>query len=92
MGRYKEKAQNIKVRKGPFDKIKKLWMEINQRYVLFYEEELNAKLPKVVAEIFARDVFKDVTLTSSRVKIASGWKRGVEAVQAEGAFGARRNA
>ena len=46
-------------------------MEINQRYVLFYEEELNAKLPKVVAEIFAKDVFKDVTLTSSRVKIAS---------------------
>lgn len=67
----KEKTRKIKIRKEPFDKIKKLWMEINQRYVLFYEEELNKQLPKVVAEIFARDVFKDVALTSSRVKIAS---------------------
>lgn len=67
----RDKPVKIKVRKAQFDQIKDLWMKINQRYVLLYEKELNDQLAVTVAELFEKDVFKEVLLTSSRVKVES---------------------
>ena len=65
--RNKDKAKPVKIRKAAYNDIKELWERINQRYLLFYDKDLDVNMEDVVLSILeAENVFTDVTMTSSR--------------------------
>lgn len=65
--RNKTESKPIKIRKGVFNEIKELWSKINQRYLLYYDTELNDTLDKRILEILEKpSIFTDVVLKSER--------------------------
>ena len=70
--RNKDKPKPVKIRKAVYVEIKELWERINQRYLLFYDKDLDANMDEVVFSILKeKDVFTDVIMTSSREIIKS---------------------
>ena len=79
--RNKEKPQPIKIRKGAYAELKELWEKINQRYLLYYDADINDDMDKVILNILeSGDVFRDVTMASTRDVVRSdGTQMAVEA-------------
>ena len=70
--RNKAESKPIKIRKGVFNEIKELWEKINQRYLLYYDAELNDALDTAILEILEKPgVFSGVVLSSERDIIRS---------------------
>lgn len=70
--RNRTKPTPVKIRKAVYGEIRELWEKINQRYLLFYDPDLDADMAGVVLKLLeGPDVFTDVTLTSSREKVRS---------------------
>lgn len=70
--RNKDKAKPVKIRKAAYNDIKELWEKINQRYLLFYDKDLDVNMEDVVFSILEdENVFTDVTMTSSREIVKS---------------------
>lgn len=70
--RNKNKPKPVKIRKGAYNEIRELWEKINQRYLLFYDKDLDADMKNVVLSILEQPgVFTDVVMTSSRDVIES---------------------
>jgi len=65
--RNKSESKPIKIRKGVFNEIKELWEKINQRYLLYYDTELNDTLDTAILEILEKPgIFNGVVLSSER--------------------------
>ena len=65
--RNQEKPKPIKIRKAVYNEIRELWEHINQRYLLFYDKDLDADMESVAFSIFEKSgVFTDVVMSSSR--------------------------
>ena len=63
----KEKPKPIKIRKAVYNEIRELWERINQRYLLFYDLDLNADMASVALSLFEKPgVFTNVVMSSSR--------------------------
>lgn len=79
--RNKDKPKPIKIRKAAYAEIKELWEKINQRYLLYYDSDINADLDHAILNILEHgDVFRDVTMVSSRDVVRSdGAQMSVEA-------------
>ncbi|MCR1899381.1 type III restriction-modification system endonuclease [Irregularibacter muris] len=70
--RNRDRAKPVKIRKAAYNDIKELWERINQRYLLFYDKDLDVNMEDVVLSILeAENVFTDVTMTSSREIVKS---------------------
>jgi len=65
--RNKDKPKPIKIRQAVYSEIRELWETINQRYLLFYDADLDANMNAVVLSLFEQPgVFTDVVMTSTR--------------------------
>ena len=65
--RNKEKPKPIKIRKAVYNEIRELWERINQRYLLFYDQDLDTDMESVALSLFEKPgVFTDVVMSSSR--------------------------
>lgn len=65
--RNKTESKPIKIRKGVFNEIKELWKKINQRYLLYYDAELNDTLDTAILGILEKPgIFNGVVLSSER--------------------------
>ncbi len=70
--RNKEKPKPVKIRKEVYNEIKELWENINHRYLLFYDDDLNDNIEDVVLGLFEKPgVFTDLVMRSERDKIGS---------------------
>lgn len=70
--RNKNKPKPVRIRKGAYNEIRELWEKINQRYLLFYDKDLDEDMESVVLAILETPgVFTDVVMTSSRAVIQS---------------------
>ena len=70
--RNRTKPTPVKIRKAVYGEIRELWEKINQRYLLFYDPDLDADMTNVVLKLLEDPaVFTDVTLTSSRERVRS---------------------
>lgn len=68
----KTQSKIIKIRPKVFDELKELWEEINQRYFLYYEDELNDLIPQDIVEILEKpEIFSDIVLNSERTLVRS---------------------
>src|SRR5699024_215944 len=70
--RNNNKPQPDRIRKGAYNEISELWEKINQRYLLFYDRDLDKDMKDVVLSILEEQgVFTDVVMTSQREVIQS---------------------
>lgn len=65
--RNKDNPKPVKIRKAVYNELREFWEKINQRYLLFYDADLNDDMEAVVLSIFEKPgVFTDVVMRSSR--------------------------
>jgi type III restriction enzyme len=65
--RNKTKPKPVKIRKAVYDEIRALWEIINRRYLLVYDDDLNAGMDKAVLSVLEKPgVFTDVIMTSTK--------------------------
>lgn len=70
--RNKDKPKPVKIRRAVYSEIKELWERINQRYLLFYDDDLNEGMESVVLSLLEKPgIFTDVVMTSSREVVHS---------------------
>lgn len=66
------KPKPVKIRKAVYNEIRKLWEAINQRYLLFYDKDLDFDMDAVVLSLLEKPgVFSDVAMTSHREVVTS---------------------
>jgi type III restriction enzyme len=67
----KTKAKPVKIRPAVYSEIKELWQILNQRYLLFYDTEVNVneKVGSAVLSILEQGVFTDAVISSNRETI-----------------------
>ena len=82
--RNKEKPKPIKIHKAAYCEIKELWETLNQRYLLFYDDELNNDISSVILSIFEKPgVFTDLVMRSER-DFVEGSETGMRTVRETG--------
>lgn len=66
------KPKPVKIRKAVYSEIRELWEAINQRYLLFYDKDLDTDMDAVVLSLLERPgVFSEVVMTSHREVVSS---------------------
>lgn len=66
------KVKPVKIRKAVYNEIRELWEKINQRYLLFYDKDLNDGMENVVLELLEKPgVLSEVVMSSRREIIHS---------------------
>lgn len=66
------KPKSVKIRKAVYNEIRELWETINQRYLLFYDAELDSSMTGIVLTLLEKPgIFTDVVMTSSREIVKS---------------------
>lgn len=65
--RNKQSAPMVKIRQAKYDELKELWEKINQKYIIFFNQELNQKIENEFH--LAKGTFDFVTINSSRSKV-----------------------
>lgn len=69
--RNKTPVKSIKLRKAVYSELESLWKAINQKYCLFYEQELEKSIPRALHDILHNHVFGKITANSERSEIIS---------------------
>lgn len=64
--RNKQTTNTIKVRKVRFDELRKLWSVLNQKYIMFFDREIDKIIEKDFPLILEHDVFSYHTARSER--------------------------
>lgn len=82
--RNKDKPRPIKIRKAAYSEIKELWEKINQRYLLFYDADINEDMNAVILSILEQPgTFTDMVIRSARELVKSDGDQ-MEAVTSTG--------
>ena len=66
LDRNKKNVNKIKIRPKVFDRLRDLWMNINKRYVIFFDPQLEQELERALPTMFADGVFGFSVMTSER--------------------------
>jgi len=61
----------VKIRKDRYDELKKLWETINQKYVIFLDDRIDAMIEDALPSLLEGETFTDRTITSSRSIISA---------------------
>lgn len=74
--RNKEKPKPVKIRKAAYNEIRELWERINQRYFLFYDNDLDDDIESVALAVFEKPgIFTDIVMNSKRDVVQSDGKQ-----------------
>lgn len=65
------KPQPIKIRKAAYNEIRELWEKLNQRYLLFYDSDLDADINSTIQTLLEENIFVDVVMSSVRAIVES---------------------
>lgn len=68
----KTPTRPVKIRKAVFDELKSLWDAINQKYYLFYDNDIDSEIPHALHNILRNNVFGQIAIHSTRDIITSG--------------------
>ncbi len=66
--RNKGREEKVVINKEVYDKLKELWMILNQKYTLQYDDSIDAKIDSVLPDIILNSL-TDVVLTSARASV-----------------------
>ncbi len=65
------KPKPVKIRKAVYSELRELWEKINQRYLLFYDADLDTSMEAAVLSVLEQGIFTDVVMTSIREIVES---------------------
>lgn len=69
INRNKQASPTVAIRKAQYDELKDLWQKINQKYVIFFENELNKKIQDEFH--LEKGAFGSVVISSQRSKVGA---------------------
>lgn len=74
----KNRKEEISIRKDVYTELKEFWENINQKYYLFYDDDLTDEIPQVLYDILKSDnIFGNIILYSRRDDVTSENKKMV---------------
>src|SRR5574344_289238 len=73
----KKKPVEVHIRKDSYDELKKLWLAINKRYAIIYDEKLDDSIHESLPFIIADDVFSKAIIHSVREHVKTTEKMAV---------------
>lgn len=59
----------VKIRKDNYQKIESLWKEINKKYLMFYQKDIDKEIEKALPSILEDGVFSRMSVSSERSEI-----------------------
>ena len=59
----------VKIRKNNYQKIEALWKEINKKYLMFYQKDIDKEIEKALPSILENGVFSRMSVSSERSEI-----------------------
>ena len=59
----------VKIRKDNYQKIESLWKEINKKYLMFYQKDIDKEIEKALPSILEEGVFSRMSVSSERSEI-----------------------
>ncbi len=59
----------VKIRKPNYQKIEALWQEINKKYLMFYQKDIDKEIEKALPSILEEGVFSKMSVSSERSEI-----------------------
>lgn len=59
----------VKIRKPNYQKIEVLWQEINKKYLMFYQKDIDNEIEKALPSILEEGVFSKMSVSSERSEI-----------------------
>ncbi|MBR3531731.1 MAG: type III restriction-modification system endonuclease [Bacteroidaceae bacterium] len=59
----------VKIRKSNYQKIESLWKEINKKYLMFYQKDIDKEIEKALPAILEEGVFSRMSASSERSEI-----------------------
>jgi len=73
----------IKIRKAQFEELKELWTNINKKYILFFNKEVDKLIEEELPQLLEKDVFglKEITSIREQIQVV---QNGVEVVNDAG--------
>lgn len=69
--RNKKNSNRISIRPKVFGCLRNLWMQINKRYVIFFDPQLEKKLEEALPNLFTNGVFNYQVMTSTRETVGT---------------------
>lgn len=66
--RNKNRDEKVTINQTAYDKIKELWMLLNQKYTLQYDDEIDAKIDAALPKIILKSL-ADITISSIRSEV-----------------------
>jgi len=73
----------VKIRKARYEELKELWVQLNRKYIIFYQNRIDKQIESALPGILANNVFIHQTIQSKRHKVTTA-EGMAEAVQQTG--------
>ena len=67
--KHRDEQEQINIRKENYAKLKKLWLKMNEHYVLSFDEDLNRQLEKKLPDLIKQEMFQEAFLQSQRKQL-----------------------
>lgn len=75
--RNKGTKDTVKIRKARYDELKELWTQLNRKYIVFYQSDIDSQIETALPDILASEVFIHQTIQSKRQKITANRNQAV---------------
>lgn len=69
--RNKGAKDMVKIRKARYEELKELWAQLNRKYIVFYQKDIDQQIEAALPDILANEVFMHQTIQSSRQKVTA---------------------
>lgn len=70
--RNSKQPKEVKIRAAKYEELRQLWEELNQKYVIFYQKDVDKFIEDSLVSIFASEVFSIQEIRSIREEIKIG--------------------
>lgn len=75
VGKVRDRNKGVKdvvrIRKARYEELKELWEQLNRKYIIYYEKDVDKQIEAALPSILKDDVFVHQTVKSTRQKVTS---------------------
>lgn len=80
--RNKGTGDTVKIRKARYEELRELWAQLNRKYIVFYQSDIDRQIEAALPDILANEVFVHQTIQSCRQKVTENGGQAVTMRQA----------
>lgn len=79
--RNKGTKDTVKIRKARYEELKELWTQLNRKYIVFYQSDIDRQIEAALPDILADEIFVHQTINSKRQKVTADGEKAVTVQQ-----------